>query len=248
MTELVARTCSRCSMSIRRCRQSADGLIHQGWRDADDAVFHADGSPAEGSIALCEVQGYVYGALRAAATLATALSRTAQAARFTRIAWFAVVLPVLLLNYFGQGALLIANPAAAENPFYLLVPSWRLYAMVLLATLATVIASQALISGAFSITMQALQLGFLPRLQILHTSSKEFWQIYIPAVNWVMMAVCIIIVLGFRTSSNLAAAYGIAVTSTMRSRRSSFTSWRSNAGAGADWRRARWPVRSLLWT
>jgi KUP system potassium uptake protein len=132
-----------------------------------------------------------------------------------RIAWFAVALPALLLNYFGQGALLIANPAAAENPFYLLAPSWALYPMVVLATMATVIASQALISGAFSITVQALRLGFMPRLQVLHTSSREFGQIYIPAVNWAMMATCIVIVLGFRTSSNLAAAYGIAVTSTM---------------------------------
>jgi KUP system potassium uptake protein len=132
-----------------------------------------------------------------------------------RIAWFAFVLPALLLNYAGQGALLLSNPEAAQNPFYLMAPSWALYPLVGLATLATVIASQALISGAFSITMQAVQLGFLPRLQILHTSRTEFGQIYIPAVNWLLMASCILIVLGFRTSSNLAAAYGIAVTSTM---------------------------------
>lgn len=132
-----------------------------------------------------------------------------------RVAWFVLVLPALLLNYFGQGALLLANPAAAENPFYLMTPAWALYPMVVLATLAAVIASQALISGTFSITMQAVQLGFLPRINILHTSSVAFGQIYIPSVNWALMAACIAIVVGFRTSSNLAAAYGIAVTSTM---------------------------------
>lgn len=132
-----------------------------------------------------------------------------------RFAWFTVVLPALLLNYFGQGALLLADPGATENSFYRMAPDWALYPLVVLATIATVIASQALISGAFSLTMQAIQLGFLPRLRILHTSSTEFGQIYIPAVNWALMATCIIIVLGFRTSSNLAAAYGIAVTSTM---------------------------------
>lgn len=132
-----------------------------------------------------------------------------------RLAWFTVVLPALLLNYFGQGALLLANPEAVENPFYRMAPSWALYPLVVLATLATVIASQALISGSFSITMQAVQLGFLPRMNILHTSRTEYGQIYIPAVNWLLMVTCLIIVLGFRTSSNLAAAYGMAVTSTM---------------------------------
>ncbi|MDQ3248607.1 MAG: KUP/HAK/KT family potassium transporter, partial [Chloroflexota bacterium] len=132
-----------------------------------------------------------------------------------RLAWFTVVLPALLLNYFGQGALLLTNPEAAENPFYSLAPDWALYPLVILATMATVIASQALISGAFSITMQAVQLGFLPRMNILHTSRTEFGQVYIPAVNWLLMITCLLIVLGFRTSSNLAAAYGIAVTSTM---------------------------------
>lgn len=132
-----------------------------------------------------------------------------------RIAWFTFVLPALVLNYFGQGALLLANSEAATNPFFFLVPSWALYPMVVLATFATVIASQALISGAFSITMQAAQLGFLPRLNILHTSHTEYGQIYIPTLNWLLMASCIVVVLGFRTSSNLAAAYGIAVTSTM---------------------------------
>ncbi len=132
-----------------------------------------------------------------------------------RLAWFTMVLPALLLNYFGQGALLLENPAAAENPFYRLVPSWGLYPMVVLATAAAVIASQAVITGAFSIAMQAVQLGFIPRLKITHTSTREFGQIYIPTINWALMFGCIGIVVGFRTSSNLAAAYGIAVTSTM---------------------------------
>lgn len=132
-----------------------------------------------------------------------------------RIVWFAVVMPALLLNYFGQGALLMVEPEAAANPFFLLGPDWALYPMVALATCATVIASQAVISGAFSITMQAVQFGFLPRLTILHTSSREFGQIYIPSVNWALMVACIVLVLGFESSSNLAAAYGIAVISTM---------------------------------
>jgi len=132
-----------------------------------------------------------------------------------RLAWFAVVLPSLLLNYFGQGALLLNDPAAAANPFFLMTPAWALYPMVALATAATIIASQALISGTFSVTMQAVQLGFLPRLSILHTSSTEYGQIYMPSVNWLLMIACILTVVGFRTSSNLAAAYGIAVTSVM---------------------------------
>ena len=132
-----------------------------------------------------------------------------------RLAWFTVVLPALLLNYFGQGALLLENPAAAENPFYRLVPSWGLYPMVILATAAAVIASQAVITGAFSLTMQAVQLGFMPASEDHAHFDREFGQIYIPAVNWALMFGCIAIVVGFRTSSNLAAAYGIAVTSTM---------------------------------
>jgi KUP system potassium uptake protein len=132
-----------------------------------------------------------------------------------RVAWFVLVLPALLLNYFGQGALLLRQPEAAHNPFYLLAPSWALYPMVVLATLATIIASQALISGAFSLTMQAENLGFLPRTRIFHTSERAFGQIYIPFVNWLLMIACIVVVLSFRTSSHLAAAYGIAVTSTM---------------------------------
>jgi KUP system potassium uptake protein len=132
-----------------------------------------------------------------------------------RLVWFTVVLPALLLNYFGQGALLLEDPEAAHNPFYRLAPGWALYPMIVLATSAAIIASQAVISGAFSLTMQAVQLGFSPRVKINHTSTREFGQIYIPAVNWALMAGCIATVLGFRSSSNLAAAYGVAVTSTM---------------------------------
>jgi KUP system potassium uptake protein len=132
-----------------------------------------------------------------------------------RLVWFSVVLPALLLNYFGQGALLLEDSDAAHNPFYRLAPGWALYPMIVLATSAAVIASQAVISGAFSLTMQAVQLGFSPRIKINHTSTREYGQIYVPAVNWALMIGCIAIVLGFRTSSNLAAAYGVAVTSTM---------------------------------
>ena len=132
-----------------------------------------------------------------------------------RIVWYALVLPALMLNYLGQGALLIENPAAAENPFYRLAPGWALYPLIALATCAAIIASQALISGAYSLTMQAIQLGFIPRMKIEHTSTTEMGQIYIPALNWALMIGCIAIVVGFGSSSNLAAAYGVAVTATM---------------------------------
>jgi KUP system potassium uptake protein len=132
-----------------------------------------------------------------------------------RIAWFGLVLPGLLLNYFGQGALLLAHPGAAANPFYLLAPPWALYPMVVLATWATVIASQAVISGVFSISGQAVQLGYLPRLTVRHTSAQTMGQIYIPALNWLLLAGVVLLVLGFRSSSNLAAAYGIAVSAAM---------------------------------
>jgi KUP system potassium uptake protein len=132
-----------------------------------------------------------------------------------QLAWFGLVLPALVLNYFGQGALLLVNPSAIENPFYLLAPNWALYPLVALATAATVIASQAVISGAYSITQQAIQLGYCPRMEIQHTSSSERGQIYMPAVNWLLMIAVILLVLGFGSSTNLAAAYGIAVTGTM---------------------------------
>ncbi len=132
-----------------------------------------------------------------------------------RLSWFALVFPALLLNYFGQGALLLSTPGAAPNPFYALVPRQFLYPMVGLATMATVIASQAMISGAFSLTRQAVQLGFFPRITIVHTSETTMGQIYIPEINWIMMVVCIALVLVFRSSSGLAGAYGVAVTANM---------------------------------
>jgi KUP system potassium uptake protein len=132
-----------------------------------------------------------------------------------RAAWFGLVLPALVLNYFGQGALLIANPRAISNPFYLAFPSWALYPMVALATAATVIASQATISGAYSLTRQAIQLGFLPRMHVVHTSARRIGQIYIPAINWALLVLVVAAVLGFGNSSDLASAYGVAVTGTM---------------------------------
>jgi KUP system potassium uptake protein len=135
--------------------------------------------------------------------------------RAIRIAWFGVAAPGLVLNYFGQGALLIANPAALENPFYLAYPGWALYPMVALATAATIIASQATISGAYSMTQQAVQLGYLPRTTILHTSARTMGQIYVPAVNWLLLLVVVAAVVGFGSSTRLASAYGVAVMGTM---------------------------------
>jgi KUP system potassium uptake protein len=132
-----------------------------------------------------------------------------------RRGWYLVVFPALILNYMGQGALLIDQPAAARNPFYLLLPTWGLYPMIALATAAAVIASQALISGAFSLTRQAIQLGYLPRMTIVHTSKHKGGQIYIPEINSILMLACIALVLGFRSTSNLAGAYGMAVVGTM---------------------------------
>ena len=132
-----------------------------------------------------------------------------------RLAWFGLVMPSLILNYFGQGALVLSNPKAAENPFYLMMPEWALLPMVVLATAATVIASQALISGAFSATKQTIQMGFLPRLSILHTSIRDTGQIYIPAVNWLLLAGVVAAVLLFGSSTALAAAYGISVSLVM---------------------------------
>ena len=132
-----------------------------------------------------------------------------------RATWFAVVLPCLLINYFGQSALLLVNPEARVNPFFSLAPGWALYPMVGIATAAAVVASQALISGAFSLTRQAVQLGYIPRVTVVHTSSAHMGQIYIPEVNWALWVGCLALVVGFRHSSNLAAAYGVAVTGTM---------------------------------
>ena len=132
-----------------------------------------------------------------------------------QLAWFGLVLPSLVLNYFGQGALVIADPSTIDSPFFRMAPSWALWPLLVLATAATIIASQALISGAFSLTMQAVQLGYLSRVRILHTSETESGQIYIPAINWTLMVACVGLVLGFRSSSGLAAAYGVAVATTM---------------------------------
>ena len=132
-----------------------------------------------------------------------------------RLAWFAIVMPALTLNYFGQGALLLKTPEAVKNPFYLMAPEWAIPPLIALATMATVIASQAMITGAFSVTKQAVQLGYLPRLQIRHTSVRETGQIYIPFVNWGLFVAIVMAVVMFKSSSNLAAAYGIAVTTDM---------------------------------
>jgi len=161
-----------------------------------------------------------------------------------RLAWLWLAMPALLLNYFGQGAMLLHDPAAAVNPFYLLVPSSALVPMIALATLATIVASQALISGAFSLTNQAVQLGYSPRVTVRHTSHTEYGQIYIPEVNWAVGTACIALVLGFRTSDALAAAYGIAVTGTM-----SITTLLFHRVMRDRWRWSRalaWPVTALF--
>jgi len=132
-----------------------------------------------------------------------------------RVAWFSIAMPALTLNYFGQGALLLHNPLAVKNPFFMMAPDWALIPLVALAAMAAVIASQALISGAFSVTKQVIQLGYLPRLQIQHTSVKDTGQIYLPFVNWSLFALIVVAVVMFRSSSNLAAAYGIAVCTDM---------------------------------
>ncbi len=132
-----------------------------------------------------------------------------------RLAWFSIVLPSLVLNYFGQGALLLKNPAAIKNPFFLLAPEWALIPLLILATLAAIIASQAVISGVFSLTRQAVRLGYLPPMKIIHTSEMESGQIYIPMVNWTLYIGVVLVIINFQHSSNLAAAYGIAVTGTM---------------------------------
>ena len=132
-----------------------------------------------------------------------------------RLGWFALVLPALCCNYFGQGAYLLENPHAAQNPFFMMAPSWTLYPLVILATAATAIASQAVITGAFSITRQAVQLGYLPRMKIEHTSGKEIGQVYLGTVNWLLMLATLGLVVGFKKSTNLANAYGVAVSTAM---------------------------------
>src|SRR5207342_2902516 len=132
-----------------------------------------------------------------------------------RMAWFSLVFPALTLNYFGQGALLIAQPDALDNPFYLLAPDWALYPLVALATAATVVASQATISGTYSLTRQAIQLDYLPRMDVRQTSAKQIGQIYMPGANWLLLLVIVAVVAGFGSSTALASAYGVAVTGTM---------------------------------
>src|SRR6185369_10173508 len=132
-----------------------------------------------------------------------------------RIAWFGVVFPALILNYFGQGALLMTDPKALDNPFFLLAPDWALYPLVALATAATVVASQATISGTYSLTCQAIQLDYLPRMDVRQTSSKQMGQIYLPGVNWLLLLLIVAVVAGFGSATSLASAYGVAVTGTM---------------------------------
>lgn len=132
-----------------------------------------------------------------------------------RVGWYSIVMPALVLNYFGQGALLMHDPGALANPFFHMAPAWATLPLVVLSTIATVIASQAVISGAYSLTSQAIQLGYVPRMKILHTSDLAIGQIYVPVVNWMLLFVILLIVIGFKSSDNLAAAYGIAVTTTM---------------------------------
>jgi KUP system potassium uptake protein len=157
-----------------------------------------------------------------------------------RVAWLAVAMPALLLNYMGQGALLLRDPGAAVNPFYLLAPDWAVYPLIGIATAAAIVASQALISGAFSLTRQAVQLGYCPRVTIRHTSHTEIGQIYIPEVNWALAAGTVGLVLGFESSSAVAAAYGIAVTGTM-----TITTLLFHRVARDRWRWAPWKVWPL---
>ena len=157
-----------------------------------------------------------------------------------RLSWFAVVLPCLLLNYFGQAALLMVSPQARTNPFFSLAPSWALYPMVAIETAAAIVASQALISGAFSLTRQAVQLGYIPRVTVVHTSSSQMGQIYIPEVNWALWLGCLFLVVVYRNSSNLAAAYGIAVTGTMLT-----TTLLFHTILCERWKWPRWRARAL---
>jgi KUP system potassium uptake protein len=186
---------------------------------SDPSVLRAI-NPAEalGFVARNRTRGFlVLGAVFLAATGGEALY--ADLGHFGRapikLGWFVLVAPALVLNYFGQGALLLHAPETASHPFFGLAPDWALYPLVILATMATIIASQAIISGAFSLTRQAVQLGYLPRVRIVHTSSEEIGQIYIPGLNWILMLATIGLVVGFGNSNNLAAAYGVAVSMTM---------------------------------
>jgi len=189
--------------------------------DTERAGQHAVQESGNRALQFCLRHGFVaflaLGAVTLAVTGAEALY--ADMGHFgrepIRRAWLWLVLPSLLANYYGQGALLLTDDSALENPFFRLAPEWALYPMVALATMATVIASQATISGAFSMAQQAALLGLSPRVRVLHTSASEFGQIYLPAVNWLLLVGVVALVLSFKSSTNLAAAYGIAVTGTM---------------------------------
>jgi KUP system potassium uptake protein len=195
---------------------AAGGIIHI----ADDAsVFealnpwHGIRFVASNGIAGMTVMGLVFLAVTGAEALYADLGHFGR--KPIQAAWLGFVFPALLLNYFGQGALLLSHPEAIESPFYRLYPEWALVPMLILATMATVIASQAVITGAFSITRQAVQLGILPRMAVKHTSEAMAGQIYLPRVNWLLLALVLMVVLTFRSSSNLAAAYGVSVTAAM---------------------------------
>ena len=151
------------------------------------------------------------------------------------MAWFALVFPALIINYLGQAALILDDPRAVTNPFYLLAPSWARLPLVVLATLATVIASQAVISGAFSVSRQAVRLGFLPHLTVRQTSTKESGQIYVPAVNWLLFGGVLVLMVTFRSSASLATAYGLAVTGTLLPTTTLFLMY-----AAAAWHWERW--------
>ena len=177
------------------------------------APWHAVRFVAHGGLPAFMVLGAVVLAVTGAEALYADLGHFGR--RPIRLVWFGAVFPALLLNYFGQGALLLRSPAAVQNPFYLLAAEWFRYPLLVIATLAAIVASQALISGAFSLTNQAVQLRYIPRMTVVHTSRMEMGQIYVPAVNWALMIACLLVVIGFRSSSALGAAYGIAVTGTM---------------------------------
>jgi KUP system potassium uptake protein len=197
---------------------AASGLWNIGLNPAVLAALdprHALGFVTGHGIASYIVLGSVLLAITGAEALYADMGHFGK--RAVRIAWFGLVAPALVLNYFGQGALLLREPAAIANPFYLAFPGWALYPMVALATAATVIASQATISGAFSVTQQAVQLGFVPRMVIQHTSAQTAGQIYVPAVNWILLLAVVAVVLGFGSSAELAQAYGVAVMGTMLS-------------------------------
>ena len=192
------------------------GLFHAGDRLA---IFHAlnplhaTGFVASHGLGALPVMGSVFLAVTGAEALYADMGHFGRGP--IRVAWLWLVFPALTLNYLGQGSLVLARPAAVENPFFLMAPDWGLVPLLLLAMAATIIASQAVISGAFSLTQQAIQLGLLPRFEIQHTSESQVGQIYLPRVNWMLLAVVLILVLSFRSSSALASAYGIAVTGTM---------------------------------